>query len=47
MRALDRGEAFVMTRNGVPFAELTPFRRRQFVPAEVALAACATAADRR
>lgn len=32
MRALDRGEEFVVTRNGVPVAELRPIRRRQFVP---------------
>lgn len=34
MRALDRGESFVVTRNGVPVAELTPFQRRRFVPTE-------------
>ena len=38
MRALDRGESFVVTRNGVPVGELTPLRRRQFVPAEAAVA---------
>jgi antitoxin (DNA-binding transcriptional repressor) of toxin-antitoxin stability system len=38
MRALDRGEAFVVTRNGVPVGELTPVRRRQFVPAATAVA---------
>ena len=43
MRALDRGEAFVVTRNGVPVGELTPLRERRFVPAEVALAAFAGA----
>jgi prevent-host-death family protein len=36
MRALDRGETFVVTRNGVPVGELTPLRQRQFVAAEVA-----------
>jgi prevent-host-death family protein len=41
MRALDRGESFVVTRNGVPVGELTPVRRRRFVPAEVAIAAFA------
>jgi prevent-host-death family protein len=35
MRALDRGETFVVTRNGVPVGELTPLRQRQFVAAEV------------
>lgn len=39
MRALDRGESFVVTRNGVAVAELKPLQRRQFVPAEVAVAA--------
>ncbi len=28
MRALDRGEDFVVTRNGVPVGELRPVRRR-------------------
>jgi antitoxin (DNA-binding transcriptional repressor) of toxin-antitoxin stability system len=36
MRALDRGESFVATRNGVPVGELTPLRERQFVAAEAA-----------
>lgn len=35
MRALDRGEAFVVTRNGVAAGELTPLRRRRFVAADV------------
>ena len=39
MRALDRGESFVVTRNGVPVGELTPASRRRFVPAELAVAA--------
>lgn len=43
MRALDRGEAFVVTRNGVPVGELTPLRQRQFVSAEAAIAAFAGA----
>jgi prevent-host-death family protein len=38
MRALDRGETFVVTRNGVPVAELGPLRQRQFVSAEAAIA---------
>jgi antitoxin (DNA-binding transcriptional repressor) of toxin-antitoxin stability system len=38
MRALDRGEAFIVTRNGVPVGELTPLRQRQFVSAEAAVA---------
>ena len=43
MRALDRGESFVVTRNGVGVGELAPLRRRRFVTAEAALAAFAGA----
>jgi antitoxin (DNA-binding transcriptional repressor) of toxin-antitoxin stability system len=43
MRGLDRGESFLVTRNGVPVGELTPVRSRQFVAAGVALAAFAGA----
>ena len=43
MRALDRGESFVVTRNGVPVGELLPARARQFVNAEAAVAAFASA----
>ena len=43
MRALDRGETFVVTRNGVPVGELTPFRQRRFVGAEAAAALFAAA----
>ena len=43
MRALDRGKAFIVTRNGVPVGELIPLRQRVFVPAETALAAFARA----
>jgi prevent-host-death family protein len=39
MRALDDGESFVVTRNGVPVGELEPVRARRFVPAGVAIAA--------
>ncbi len=39
MRRLDRGESFVVTRNGVPVGELTPLRRHRFVSAEVIVAA--------
>jgi len=38
MRALDCGERFIVTRNGVPVGELQP-ARRQFVSAEEAVAA--------
>lgn len=31
MKALDQGEAFVITRNGVPVGQLTPLPRRRFV----------------
>ncbi len=38
MRALDRGESFVVTRNGVAVGELLPVRRHRFVAAAVAAA---------
>ncbi|MEY2419075.1 MAG: hypothetical protein QOG90_1755 [Actinomycetota bacterium] len=34
MRALDDGDEFVVTRNGVPVGELLPLRQRRFVPTE-------------
>jgi prevent-host-death family protein len=43
MRGLDRGESFVVTRNGVPVGELTPVRSRRFVAAGVVAAAFAGA----
>jgi antitoxin (DNA-binding transcriptional repressor) of toxin-antitoxin stability system len=43
MRALDAGTSFVVTRNGVPVGELTPLRRRGFVPKAAVLAAFANA----
>jgi prevent-host-death family protein len=43
MRALDRGESFVVTRNGVPVGELTPLQQRQFVASEAAVAVFAGA----
>ncbi|HUP22236.1 MAG TPA: hypothetical protein VNB06_04785 [Thermoanaerobaculia bacterium] len=33
MRALDRGESFVVTRNGVVVGQLTPAPAKRFVPA--------------
>lgn len=39
MRALDRGESFVVTRNGTPVGELVPVRPRRFVSADAAVAA--------
>jgi len=34
MRELDRGEDFIVTRNGVPVGELRPIGRRRFVSRE-------------
>ena len=45
MRALDRGESFVVTRNGVPVGQLIPLRPRAFVSAESVAAAFASAPD--
>jgi antitoxin (DNA-binding transcriptional repressor) of toxin-antitoxin stability system len=39
MRALDKGESFTVTRNGVPVGELVPVRPRLFVAAETVVAA--------
>ncbi len=38
MRALDRGERFLVTRNGVPVGELTPLRPRRFAKTAEVLA---------
>jgi prevent-host-death family protein len=38
MRALDKGKAFTVTRNGVPVGELVPVRPRLFVAAESVVA---------
>lgn len=43
MRAVDRGEVFIVTRNGVPVGELRPVPRRLFVPAADVRAAFASA----
>ena len=43
MRALDKGKAFIVTRNGVPVGKLIPLRQRVFVPTDAALAAFAGA----
>jgi len=45
MDALEAGESFVITRNGVPVAKMTPLRRRFFVPKEVVLAVFRNAPD--
>lgn len=42
MRAVEAGESFVVTRNGLPLAELTPLKRRTFVPREEILRALAS-----
>jgi len=39
MRELDRGESFIVTRNGAPVGELRPIHRRRFVPKAEVLAA--------
>lgn len=39
MRGLDRGESFIVTRNGVAVGELAPIRRKRFVTADAAVAA--------
>ena len=43
MRALDRGESFLVTRNGVPVGELIPMRQKTFVRTEVAASVFASA----
>jgi hypothetical protein len=42
-RALDRGETFIVIRDGVAVGELKPLRQRRFVAAEAAVAAFAGA----
>ena len=43
MRALDAGETFVVTRNGVAVGELRPLQRHRFVARDAALEAFAHA----
>jgi prevent-host-death family protein len=43
MRAVDKGESFIVTRNGDPVGELTPLHRKRFVSAEAAAALFRTA----
>jgi prevent-host-death family protein len=38
MRRLDRGETFIVTRNGTPVGELTPMRRHRFVSTDAVVA---------
>jgi prevent-host-death family protein len=39
MRRVEAGESFIVTRHGVPIGELTPLKRRQFVPKDEVLEA--------
>jgi len=43
MDAVERGEGFIVTRDGRRFAELIPLRARRFVPATEFVAASASA----
>ena len=39
MRGLDRGESFIVTRNGVPLATLTPLRDALFTKTSLVIEA--------
>jgi antitoxin (DNA-binding transcriptional repressor) of toxin-antitoxin stability system len=39
MRDLDKGRAFIVTRNGVPVGELSPLRQRVFVASDTVVSA--------
>ena len=43
MRGLDRGESYIVTRNGVPVGELMPVKRRRLVRSGLLVAALAGA----
>jgi antitoxin (DNA-binding transcriptional repressor) of toxin-antitoxin stability system len=43
MRDLEKGRSFIVTRNGVPVAELSPIRPRMYVASDAVLAAFAAA----
>jgi prevent-host-death family protein len=43
MRSVERGESFVITRNGTPIGQLIPLRRRAFMPREDVVAAFTSA----
>lgn len=43
IRALDAGDSFVVTRNGVPVGELTPIRPRRYAPRNTVLATFSSA----
>jgi prevent-host-death family protein len=44
MKAVDAGETFIVTRNGVPAAELRPIGRHRFVSTSTLLDAAASLA---
>ncbi len=43
MGGVERGDSYVITRNGTPIGKLIPLRRRTFVPRAEVMAAFATA----
>ena len=43
MRGLDRGEIYIVTRNGVPVGELRPVLRSQFVASDTVIGAFGSA----
>lgn len=43
MRGVERGDSFIITRNGTPIGKLIPLRRRTYVPRAEVMAAFATA----
>lgn len=43
MRDVERGQSFIITRNGTPIGRLIPLRRRTFVPREEVLGMFAAA----
>ena len=45
MRAIDAGETLIVTRNGVPAAELRPIERRRFVSTAILLGTAAALSE--
>jgi prevent-host-death family protein len=43
MRGVERGDSFIITRNGTPIGKLIPLRRRTYVPRAEVMAAFTTA----
>ena len=37
LREVERGETLIVTRNGVPVAQLSPLHRRKFVPVQAVM----------